>query len=516
MNITSKMESEQNDKTEKKYHDCEEEKCGENTTSPALVCYACGKISYARCVGDREEIFEFLKAIKVVKYDDKDKRYKLYMDDENKRKLEQIISTDTMIRFVCEKCALNGSEKEKIEKIERDLIRVKNVNNDLQAKLDEESRRVEELEKKNRELEEMAASNRKVIEELTEAAENPNEMVESEAEEEDENDTSEMKQMKKMIKNTIEKKMRSEMNKMSRILSERIEQMSEKNRAQNDEKQEGKEKKKESEENPFKKGRTVSFNGNERRKGEKERERAEDERNDDDTKNEVRFSENLKPAKQTPRRENRIYSIYVAKFDFGTSLEMIEQHIMSNIEGVDKNTFIVEEIKSNSERRPDYIAFKITTLKYEIYSKMKQIWAPNFTARDFKPTTNERTPVKNGQNNYREYEGRRNEYEYQTPRKQQYTQMNGTRYGNRRDNFEYGRGKGAANERNEKHTAWERKPKVGKMFTPENQNYERKNGERGQQHTQQRGQKTDFFGNNSQGQGMRHRATNQNQQKRYG
>lgn len=74
-----------------------------------------------------------------------------------------------------------------------------------------------------------------------------------------------------------------------------------------------------------------------------------------------------------------------------TTNEDIVQHVMSNTTIINDEAFKVEKL---SNYKSDYVSFKISTLKKELYMMIKHIWEPHYTARDFIENSMSRTPTK--------------------------------------------------------------------------------------------------------------------------
>lgn len=109
------------------------------------------------------------------------------------------------------------------------------------------------------------------------------------------------------------------------------------------------------------------------------------------------FNENLQAA-VTMNKQNqnkRVYELYVAKFKVGTQIDAIESHILNNTDIKTSDSFHIEQIMGQNAKisNPDYVAFKISMVKAEIYEKIKMIWGDVFTVRDFVLNKNDRTPM---------------------------------------------------------------------------------------------------------------------------
>lgn len=102
------------------------------------------------------------------------------------------------------------------------------------------------------------------------------------------------------------------------------------------------------------------------------------------------FNENLKPAtpQHAKREKQQIYEIFVSKFKLDVKSDFIEQHIMTNTTQINNDAFMIEEIHNG---KSNHKAFKVTTLKYQLYKQIMNIWAPKFKAVDYRPKSYEKS-----------------------------------------------------------------------------------------------------------------------------
>lgn len=182
-----------------------------------------------------------------------------------------------------------------------------------------------------------------------------------------------------------------------------------------------------------------------------------------------------------------MYEIYVSKFECDTQTEVIEQHITNNT-NINKHTFTIEEMKS-SGLRTNYKAFKITTLKREIYNEIMDIWAPKLKARDFKPTINE-----GGQTNTNKYHEKATNMYNRTPNKSYNLRMDETRYETNKHNWQFTPRKNVSHNQNMSQSNYEQNKtptndKYEKKFTPERYNYNTERREMGRLYNGQYEQK---------------------------
>lgn len=497
-------------KTNKKVHDCENETCdGINLNGLFFKCNTCHKIQFLECVIDREEIYELVKAIGMIKYDEKERKFKAYITEDRKKILHKIIGDNTILEFKCLMCNRDGTTIKKIKELRNELEQYKNTNIKLQAKIGEERETIREMMDKNEQLEHTIKENKILIEELTETMERPEKVEEKKmskenkikndakinnitietltvseseddmSENESESDASKMKKMKQMMKKTMTKLMQKEIEKMTNTINEKLKNKEEQTKDNHEKEKEYI--------NPFS-TKKVTFDNNINKNKTNEYEKTSQvnlQKQNQNNKN-IQFSPNLKAIQQSQHKNNnKSYDIYVSKFEYGTAIETIEQHIMNNTNKdiVSKHTFKIEEMISSSDtRRPDYIAFKITTLKKEIYEEIMQIWAPHFNARDFRPSMNIRNKTVN-KNEYRENRFEQNRYE--TPRESYKNRTYDRRYIRENQQFQNTPIKNAKNNRYEMYDTPINNIRNRNTYpTPNNNKYERDRRERERQYAE--------------------------------
>lgn len=238
-------------------------------------------------------------------------------------------------------------------------------------KLETEKEKTKQLQKDKEVLEQTIKSNEKLIGEMTESqATNENEILVKLNDDEDENGTMNKKEIYElinrtiptMIKNTIRVNTNTDNNKNMQ-------------QAQCSQQQTPTHKK-----SAMKQQKIVSFltpSGENNNKNETHSSNSQ-------TVTQIEMNSNLRPAKQYKQRnENGVHEMYVSKFECDMEIEEIERHI-TNCTKINPEAFNVELIRSNSTNRPDYVAFKITTLKRHHYEEILDIWGPDLKAREYK------------------------------------------------------------------------------------------------------------------------------------
>lgn len=448
-------------------HSCEERGCkGEMTNGANLICNECKKKWYLECLIEENDIFELMMILNIVVK--KNEKYTYNITTETKKALEKVIGSNEAIRYACNMCRKKTeSVNDKAKKLERENKKLKDEINNLKTKLEDECETVKEMNEQNEIKSELLNEKNQMIKQLT----NENEVMKKTAknvntkngdvDEMNGNTDSRRDDSEKMninkINELIERTITNEMNKLSIKLDEKLLnecKKIEKKITLREKETESNDNNKEKEKNNGnsninrnniasyfqarqtpKTTRNVTFNRNDREPS------TSNEKNETQPhkQNEkiITFDEKLKPAKQQQQKENKCYEIYVSQFGEGTQIEYIEQHILNNT-SILNTAFKVEEIISNNNaRRPSYVAFKITTLKYDVYNEIMNIWAPKFTAREFRQTE-EVTSTRKRTNRYNEHADYRNDYDKndrnnRTPRKSSYKRMPYTNFIQKRE-----------------------------------------------------------------------------------
>lgn len=364
--------------------DCVKKKCtGEKLNGLNIDCNRCDKKWFLECLINENEINVLMNTIGLIetKQDESSGQTKTVTNVTERKKtiLNTIIGKESPIEYVCLTCKkLYGSTRNKIKNMEAALIKMnekikstEKKTDALQKQIEQKQTEVDDSQRTINELTKQIEQKDKIIEQNETklaamiAKNNDYDDDESDSESENSNDGNgqkHMKKMKQMIQHTVTKQMKIETEKIERIIKETISEQRERN--------------------TFKKRRNVRFNDN---ISMDDMDRNEYENIEQSERN-IQFDAQLIPTKQI-NNENKLYEIYVSKFACNIPTEFIEQHITCNT-NYSTHTFTIEEIKSNnnSGRTPNYKAFKITTLKRDIYNDIMNIWEPHYKARDFIPT----------------------------------------------------------------------------------------------------------------------------------
>lgn len=361
-------------------HDCKVEKCeGRGLNGMKLQCNRCKREFFIECLITDDGIFQLLELTNLLKRGTD--KLVANMNDENIMKFKMILGKNTLIEFACKICKTECSTYEKFKKMENEIKIKKDKIKALEQKVKSVCDQEEQLESMNKQLEEELKECRRIIQEMTDDKDTPHDWNENNKELKSTND--EITELMKIELNKLHKTMSDNIKKeCKKVREEMLEYIKNENTKNEDSLKSGVK---------FDLTRTTPYES-------------------EPKLNNTKFDTNLRPAKQSQNKESKIYEIYVSKFEEGTSTDAIEQHIMNNTSIVHNDAFKIEEIISKSYKgRRDYIAFKITALKYEIYNEIMDIWAPHFIARDFiardfiargnierEPDANERN-LKNGE-----------------------------------------------------------------------------------------------------------------------
>lgn len=348
-------------------HDCATNKCeGRELNGLNLICNICTRICFLTCLLKKKEVFELLESVGLIKYDEtKNKTYPI-LNDNTIKKFHTIIGTDTLFEFTCEQCKEKGTTKDKIDKLQNKLKKMELTNMDLQGQLDSEMT-------VNEKLKQTIEDNKILIEQLTDEANKQNN-----------NSGAEKNDATKIPNTMIENEMNKLVNKLNEIIINECNNLKEKILTQNYTVQ--------------KATKSVIINAPEtneqRNRNGKSTKKTQSSITDyltqtkrkeqHEIKNCLRPPQQIKKPTMTKNKDREIYEMYVSQFEYGTKEEMIIQHILEKTEIVNKDSFNVEEIESKSSEEPNYVAFKITTLKKELYDEILGIWAPDFYAREYK------------------------------------------------------------------------------------------------------------------------------------
>lgn len=420
-------------------HDCRTDECkGELFKGLKLDCNQCDKSWRLECVIKQDSVYELAVAIGLVVEEEKKNVAKV--NDETKAKFGKIIGGESLFEFACITCREKGKTRERIKEMETEIERWKEV-------VKEKNEKCDEMEKKNNDLQETINENQRVIQQMTDAADNPESLGERDGQSEsnvthgnnDENKNDYEKIMKRVINNTIPYILKREMDKVTNKINEKLVNECRIVRdtfvAQ-------------TEQNKSKQhvNRSVTFSD--------ELRNMSHEQTEEQNNHNIQFDENLRPARQTTEiyRGNKVYEIYVSKFECDAKTDIVEEHIYKNTQ-ISNLAYTIDEVRSNNnERNRNYKAFKITTLTHENYEKILRIWAPRFVAREFRPSTHEKGKTKMNEENRTEMYGRTPTEAYRSDRDRQYTPRKNTPMNNRYDKYATPRGYENNRERERQHS----------------------------------------------------------------
>lgn len=150
-----------------KIHDCEKEKCsGSGLGGLFLLCDRCEKKNYLECLIQERDILMLLKTIGLVKCDNT--QVTSTITEDNKKTLNDIINTKTLIDFTCKKCKQKGSTLQILKSLNQATERAKKTIEELKNNLQIETQKVNKLQEENEVLEQTIRSNKQLIEEMTE------------------------------------------------------------------------------------------------------------------------------------------------------------------------------------------------------------------------------------------------------------------------------------------------------------------------------------------------------------
>lgn len=392
MNLTSKMAKEKKDDEEENIHDCtkQTQKCdGRLLNGLSFTCNNCGKPTFLTCIVQRDDVYELLSAIDLIKYDENDQQTKPNINDTAIKRLQKIIGVNTVFEFSCLECKKTyGTTQEMMTRLLQNYDRVSGININLQEKLDIEC-------EKNKQLNITINENKRLIEQLTDEA---SKQTNGNAELNDDTYTQKMNEMQKRIED--------ELNKMKNNLNEMI--TNECNNMKNSLLQQ-----KQNIEQTQKSTKSVTIstpasnktskeNGHTGKKGQssiKNYFQQPQNTQQNELNNELRPPPHMRKITNTKQNDNEMHAIYVSQFEYGTKKEAIIRHITK--EGkISVGSFDVEEIETRSSD-PNYIAFKITTSTKELYNDIMERWTgTEFHARKYEPKKRIETSTRNENNAY--------------------------------------------------------------------------------------------------------------------
>lgn len=422
---------------EEEKHDCEKEKCdGKLLNGLTLSCNICGKSCFLTCLTSRDDVFELLQAIDLIKYDTVKKKTKANLNDATVKRLQNIIGRNSLFEFTCLNCRKIGTTIEIIKRLEQNFERVQGININLQEKLDNEYEKTKQLNK-------TISENKQLIEELTEEANKQNGNVVL-------NDDM-YTQMINNMQIRIENEMDEMKNKLNELMINECKNVKEswlQQKINNEESQKTKKsvtintptpnKKQSNEREHTTNTKTIQSSITNYLQPPKKRQ------DTSEINNELRPPQ----MKNKTQNDNDIaYAMYVAKFEYGTKKEAIVQHILKKTR-INKESFDVEEVETKSSE-PNYVAFKIKTLKKEIYDEIMEIWKnTDFQAREYKTKQNMEMNLRNENDKYETNPFRQKQYAQheneRTPWKATYSTRNTIERGRKTPRY--------TNNRNERET----------------------------------------------------------------
>lgn len=419
-----------------------------------LRCDRCEMKYYIQCVlFEEEDVFALIKSIGLIttqeKQDEKTKEMTTEtatnITERTRDTYETIMGDGTSFKYTCKQCLKKGNTKEIIKALKSKLNKTENELKTTKKQLREET-------EKNKTMDIELNTKNKLIEDLTERMEAPHTLTEGGRESNrTQNDITQndrqQEETEQLVNTTIKNYIEIQINKINdtcketitneckrmkeKIMSElRTENNTNTYTEENMDRAEGSKENEKKNTNKMKQRtltsmlqhtqKTVTFDG-----GEISDE--EGETNEQRHTSNIHFNENLKPAPERKQyNEKNKYEIYVAKFPCGTKCQDIEQHIMQNTSTISNESFKIEEIYTKKQTQPSYVAFKITTLRKNLYNEIMNIWTPHYKAREYR----QRETTTTQHYTAREYKQRETK-PYETHYYKANTQRRGNRYESR-------------------------------------------------------------------------------------
>lgn len=489
---------------EKNEHSCEKEKCdGRAIEGLYMKCIRCEKKSYLQCLQYNTDGLKLLETIQLLKYNRTTKSWDPNVTNETKGTFETIFGQNTSFEYTCKICLKSGTTN----KILRNLVhKINEQENAIKLK----SEKVDEMKKKMKEKEEE-------IQELTHRC-NVMNLTDDETSDKtnktnDENQlqikisqiiTAEMKKINENVKN--------ECTKLKDMIMQHVTHKENNNINSNNKKENTKKTKQTTIDRMF--APKVTFDSsieidttpiptrtNEKRQSPIQISehtinntqfdktlkppQVQTQTNGNDT-NTTAFHMNLRPAMKSQHRETNMHAIYVGKFEYGTTRDKIEEHIMNNTSAITNEGFEIEQITSSKFEKPNYVAFKISTLKYELYNEIMKIWAPHFVAREYK-TKQTNNETQGEQHKYRWSQGDQLKYrstQKRTDRFETRNIYNSTPRRNTDNRYKQMRNEHMQENRQSRYAATPQRNgrnEYKMITTPKNKNYENNNKQEKQQ-----------------------------------
>lgn len=162
-------------------HDCALKKCvGKGLNGLKLQCNRCDRSYFVECLIKEDEIFELLRQTHILNL--KDDELVSNTSNENLQKFNTVIGKNTLIEFACKICKKECKTKDKFKKMENEIKIKSDKMKMLELKLKEMNEKEQEWIKLNSKLSGDLKESRKIIQEMTDEREEPNEWMENDEE----------------------------------------------------------------------------------------------------------------------------------------------------------------------------------------------------------------------------------------------------------------------------------------------------------------------------------------------
>lgn len=402
-------------------HVCEQSGCDKNSKINGLhfVCCLCKKKTFAECAyNEFVEAKSILTAMKVIDIDRNDATKTKF--NENETVFDAVFGSDSHFNFICHRCKEENMLNVLKKKLSDGLTAIQNLTEAnvsmkkaTELEIGSKNEEIEILKQNIRDLQQQMSEKIKLINELTEASEHPNNVTEDGVQSMPLADV-----LSKRLINCMSSVLENELEKMYTKVSHECNSIKDQcaklvNEFDNKTNEITKQ-------NPFsrKNNRNVSFTASTEMNSRGNQimpsssihfggalntaaKIANDQiEADHDKKNENQapsvFNAKLIPTQTGNTPTTEIHSIHVSQFKLNITVDDIMEHILHNIQNVNQDDVTVERL---DKRNSDFISFKISTAKSELYEKMMSIWSPHYTARKFvtntysSPYSNTKTPM---------------------------------------------------------------------------------------------------------------------------
>lgn len=403
-------------------HVCVQDECEKNDKLSGLhfICYVCKKKAFTYCAIENDEVKRILVALKIIVVD-RNGTVHAKITDETKTDFDLLFGATSHISYTCNNCR----ELNMLEALKRTLndkkLAIKNLteaNNSMQKATEIEilskNDEIKQLNDNIQEMQQQIDEKNKLIGELTEASDHPNKITDygiQSTDIGDKNVPSNFEEMSNKLLNSMSAMLKCELEKISSKVANECENMKTYYTSLLNEN--GNNIKGPKRYNPFS-NRTVTF---ETPQSNESIDNDESNQNDHRTKFSVNlipgepntpaqnetseqqqqnqqhtsFSDRLNVPVNSNNRIEEVYAIHVSRFPLNIVVDDIIQHIMNNTEIINPDAFKIERLDKLGS---DFISFKISTLKHDVYKMILDIWAPHYTARNFNtsPHKYKRTP----------------------------------------------------------------------------------------------------------------------------